>query len=254
MSFPIYQISVARHGQILTIAQPYLEIPPDAAVQWMVTGVQNDEVVEILVDAENPGELGPFTFTRRSQNVVWARGDSGTGGTFAYKVVLYKLGLNRADIKPVASSTEATLVVEAPHGPERRSGQTVLIEYDAGLNTLLVDQPAIRIVSGDPVIFEFFLPKDLFKATWIPSLYFPGLALAPNRGYGPFSSLSVADGSRASSLGEGLIRRFLICTGASGLVGRFNYQAMVHSIEGGPIVSSPDPVIDNDGEVVCPGC
>ena len=251
MSFPIYQISVTRNGGVLSIADPPASIPPDAVLQWIVTGVQRDEVVEVLAQGPAAGDLGPFTFSRRGQGVVWARGHSGRTGDFEYSLAIFRLGTDRGSSSKVAESGWATLRV-SHEGV--RSGQTILVEYDELLAQLVVDQRYTRVVNGDPLLFEFRLPKDLFDGTWIPSIFFGGVSA--NRGYGPFSTLSVVDGPRAKGGPdeEGLIRRFLVATGASGLVGQYQYQAVVHSANGQELVSSPDPVIDNDGEVICPGC
>jgi hypothetical protein len=251
MSFPIYQISVTRNGGVLTIADPPQSIPPDAVLQWIVTGVQRDEVVEVLAKGPPAGDLGPFTFSRRSQGVIWARGHSGYSGDFEYSLSIFKLGTDRSSSEKVAESGWSTLRVE---NAGLRAGETILVEYDELLDQLVVDQRYTRMINGDPLLFEFRLPKDLFNGTWIPSIFFP--AVASSRGYGPFSSLSVVDGPRFKAGGdeEKLIRRFLVATGASGLLGQFQYQAVIHSADGGELVSSPDPVIDNDGEVICPGC
>lgn len=251
MSFPIYQISVTRNGGVLTIADPPASVPPDAALQWIVTGVQRDETVEVLAKGSASGDLGPFTFTRRGQGVVWARGSSGQSGAFEYSLAIYKLGSDRSGSSKVAESGPASVEVRSSGV---RAGQTILVEYDALLDQLVVDQRFTRLVNGDPLVFEFLLPQDLFAGTWIPSIFFP--QVAGNRGYGPFSTLSVIDGPKAKDDPDGsrLIRRFLVATGASGLIGQYQYQAIVHSADGQQLVSSPDPVIDNDGEVICPGC
>lgn len=252
MSFPIYQISVSRNGNELVISDPVATLPADAAVQWIVTGVQRDETVLMLAEASSSDLLSPFTFSRRSQGIVWARGNAGLGGIFEYSLVVYKLGRDRSSSEQAARSGKAALVVNAS---SRRNGQTILVGYNPLDNTLVVDQLATHLVNGDPLLFEFFLPKDLFGGAWVPSLFFIDTADSLNSGYGPFSTLSVVEGPLLTSEGDGtMVRRFLMATGTSGRVGSFQYQAVVHSVDGKQIVSSPDPVIDNDGEVVCPGC
>lgn len=253
MSFPIHQISVSRYGSELQISQPMVVLPPHAAIQWIVTGVQNDETVELMARAANLAELGPFTFSRRGQGMVSARGSSGEVGEFEYWLAIYKVGVDRASTVEVARSAVGKLLV---NDRRPRSGQTILVEYDnlGPEPRLIVDQLDTRIIAGDPVIFEFYLPKDVFDQSWVPSLIFPGTSDLPNRGCGPFAALSVVDGPRARNEGDGLIRRYLVATGSSGLIGSFGYLAVVRSADGGQVLSSPDPVIDNDGEVICPGC
>lgn len=254
MSFPIYRIAVARYGTELVIPESdrVLALPPGAAVHWSVAGVESGETVELLANSSNPAELGPFTFSRRGSSSVSARGSSGIRGLFEYSLVVYRLGAEGSAPLPVARSGTGSLRVDSLRP---RSGQAILVGYDRlPAPRLVVDQLETRIVPGDPLVFEFHLPKDLFPQAWIPSIYFPGTAALPNPGYGPFAALSLVDGVRTESDRDGLIRRYLVATGSSGLVGKFKYLAVVHSADGGQLVSSHDPAIDNDGEVICPGC
>lgn len=253
MSFTIHQIPARRQGSVVTLAEPEVTIAADSAVQWTISGLAEDEVAEVLIQGNRVSELGPFTFSRAGGGSIWVRGSSGFAGDFTYVLSVFKVAGGPATAKAVASSAPARITIAA--GPAiGRLGQNILVTFDAVADVLLVDQLNTRFVSGDPVVFEFHLPANLFADAWMPSLIFQDAPPAPVRGFGPFTSLSVLDGANVVGESDGTLRRFLVATGESGLVGTFHYQVLVRSISGFQVVSSSDPVLDNDGEVVCPGC
>lgn len=256
MSFIIHRILASRQDATIVIdgaSQP-LVVEADSAVQWVVSGVAADETVEVMIAGTRVSELGPFTFSRSESGSVLVRGASGFGGVFSYTLEIYQIAGALSSAKAVARSATATLEI-VPGLELGRRGQNILVTYDPGSNLLLVDQHHTRFVSGDPILFEFYLPAKLFADAWLPSIVFAGANDATPAGrYGPFASLSVVDGANVVGAGDGALRRFLVASGQSGLKGAFNYQVLVRSAGGTQVVSSPDPVLDNDGEVVCPGC
>lgn len=264
MSFKIVQVGVARFGQQLTIAAPDLEVEAGDAIQWLVTGVGRSETLVLLASSStDPGELGPFTFSRADRGVLSAHGTSGLTGTFDYCLAVLGAGGEGEEPRVVAQSPRAALTVRSPGSAVTgRSGQVVLVTYrpnEAG-GALEVEPSSARLIDGDPLLFEFRLPKHLFgHQAWVPTILFDQRAGSKERSYGPFASLSVIAGPQsgepaAGQSAEPLCRRYLIAAGSSGTIGSFHYRAVARAADGSQLVSSPDPVVDNDGEIVCPGC
>ncbi len=106
--------------------------------------------------------------------------------------------------------------------------------------TLALDPPNLSIQPGDTAVFEFNIAPDFFgqDARWIPEVAFPG----DQPILGPFKNVtSFLD-----------VPAQVVLSGDSGQRGSFGYLVRIRTVDGLMALSSEDPAIDNDGELVGP--
>lgn len=247
MPFKVNQIFVERHGDVLTLSQPTLEIDAGEVVQWIFAGVQRDETPTLLVDGAGSGMLGPFTCLRRSQEMVVAKGFSGQAGTFSYRAALVKPAADLASAPHLAVG-QGTLAVRPAAAP---TGQVIRVQLLNGTLEISPKTPACPLMAGDSMIWQFEVPTSA-GSSWVPSIYFVD-GENHRRSFGPFASLTAIDGPLPADPGEAVVRRFVVGTSLIGGGGSFSYLAVIRTADGTEYGTSPDPVLDTDGDPVCVG-
>lgn len=106
--------------------------------------------------------------------------------------------------------------------------------------TLALDPPNLSIMPGETAVFDFNISADFFgqNVRWIPEVAFPGNQPI----LGPFENVTSFLDAPAQ----------VVLSGDSGQRGSFGYLVRIRTVDGLMALSSDDPAIDNDGELVGP--
>ena len=213
--------------------------PPIHSLVWGFEGVEGlvaagwaPGIRFVLGPGESvPLYSGPFTNLTRTTSSVIGCGNTGQGGKYTYFAILKppaksdlsEIHTERAQLfNEVQQQEEAVVRVSMPPG-------------DCG-GLLQVEPQAVTYAAGQSIRWEVVdAPEDLRK--WYPRVVFVDGPDGMNSHLGPFSSMDTAN-------------RGVLASGSSGRPGRYNYVFQMVSVADEEVrfESSPDPMVDDEGE------
>ena len=263
----IWRIPVTSDGKRLEI-QDYLPIPlkRDDSMVWVFKVPIAEGNSPRLLQTRASGmaakvPFGPFTHLTLQRPVPGAPPDkdeshyrifaSGYGGDSQH--VDYCVGLWIKDLE----DSKVRKLVFRPEEAMPTKPQQVSVSLVLQKETPESDQPPVpklkvvpervSIPPGAPVVWNFAVPLDLFgDEPWYPEIEFNKTP------YGPFQSLSALVEPEGSDPVKGINVR-LIGSGKNDTPsGRHGYTCRVCGVAGDLAVSSGDPGVDDDGEVMAP--
>jgi hypothetical protein len=262
--FNYYVYDLTFDGTSITVnpssTSGYLQ-SDDLIIQWIF----NENSVNSLKDkywmiaffaANSDDRLPPSLFRRynSSQSKISVSGLSMEDiFGFRFQIRIYDSN-QKPDAEPI-SSQKITVEMEAPQQIINRGA--IDVYYSTADGKLFIDPPrnsTYCLLSEEPVMWHFCLPKNLFgeNIPWSPFVRFknnPDEQLFTDK-YGPFNDVTILDGDEK----DGMVSRYVIYSGRNGNKGRFPYNIYAMSLKPDNYITvdGDDPVVDNDGEPIDP--
>lgn len=262
-----WTIHVKDEGDQLRLPQKNtLELAPGDSVVWVFDFeiAPGQWPVLALSPASGiaaKGPFGPFTqmtfFHGDDNNGRFRICCSGFGGDTSSVSYRAEVWSGASESEAVKVSNYSTLTFQATDLSIAQQQITVsLILRDPDLQPLLqpmtpklnISPEHVSIVPGEPVVWDFHLPLDVFEEeTWYPEVIFTD----PQHPFGPFQAMSIL--VEPAGTDPNLGRRVkLIGTGHRGDPGSFAYTCRVQGSGGVHAVNSGDPTVDDDGMLMTP--
>ena len=256
-----WMIPVTADGEQLQLPNKTVPLGPGDSVVWIFDFEIADGQRPLLALSEASGRAARGPFGPFTQLTLFHGGDdgpfricaSGFGGDTSRVTYRAELWSGAAELDLVKVSNYASLTFDPSPNLSAGSQQvTVSLALRSPhpephlVPELEVSPQNVSIVPGEPVVWNFALPLNLLEEAWYPEVVFTN----PGRPYGPFETMSILVEPAGT---DPILRRVkLIGTGHRGEPGIFSYICRVQGAAGLLAVSSDDPTVDDDGELMTP--
>lgn len=194
---------------------------------------------ELAPEDKIPRYSGPFINLTRTTSSVVASGNTGQRGKYTYSAIL------KPPIGSLQPPTEIALrEIRSAHAhlfnkvPERTLAVVKVTIPKTGL--LQVEPENVTCTTGQSILWEVVNASEEF-GMWYPRLLFIDGPTGMNSHLGPFTSLDTRN-------------QGILASGSAGQPGKYKYLFQMVSVESGEVrfQSSPDPIVDDEGDPTRP--